>query len=157
MLNFITIGRGFPVVMLHGYELDRTSLMPLLEPFFQNQARTYQRIYIDLPGMGQPRDQLFIDSATTLQMVVQVIKSLQLSRFVVLGQSYGGYLTTRLANYFPRELTAQLLVVPMVVPATTQRKLAQLQHTYVSPNAAQFSIGFGEVNVVLNQLKYRYY
>ncbi|USS87957.1 alpha/beta hydrolase [Fructilactobacillus hinvesii] len=157
MLNFMTVGQGFPVVLLHGYELDSSSLMPLLEPFFQNQSVAYQRIYIDLPGMGKSRDQLFINSAKTLQMVVEVIKALQLSKFVVLGQSYGGYLATRLVNYFPQELVAQLLVVPMVVPATSKRKLAQLQHTYVSPDVTQFSADFANVNVVLNQLKYRYY
>ena len=47
------IGKGYPIIMLHGFPLDHNSLMPF-ESYFDENSK-WQRYYIDLPGMGQSR------------------------------------------------------------------------------------------------------
>ncbi|USS93464.1 alpha/beta hydrolase [Fructilactobacillus ixorae] len=157
MLKFTKIGTGMPIIFLHGYELDHTSLMQLTEPVFKKLLLGYQRIYIDLPGMGCSRELEFIDATTTLQELVQTLRWLKLSRFLVVGQSYGGYLATGLKKDFPHAMKAQLLVVPMVVPKLAERTLDNLDHPYVGPNPAQFTDDFKAVNVILNHLKFALY
>ncbi|USS84801.1 alpha/beta hydrolase [Fructilactobacillus myrtifloralis] len=146
-----------PIIFLHGYELDGTSLMPLTEPVFKKLLFGYQRIYIDLPGMGRSRELEFIDAKTTLQELVQTLRALNLSRFLVVGQSYGGYLATGLKKDFPHAMKAQLLVVPMVVPKLAERTLDNLAHPYVGSNSDQFTDDFKAVNVILNHLKFALY
>ena len=45
-------GEGKPVIMLHGCGCDYRLMSGCMEPVFQGH-QGYQRIYIDLPGMGE--------------------------------------------------------------------------------------------------------
>ena len=45
------IGEGLPVLMLHGFPLDRRALRRSVDPVFEGRTG-YRRIHVDLPGFG---------------------------------------------------------------------------------------------------------
>ncbi len=47
-----TYGSGLPIMLLHGYTPDHRVTKGCMEPLFA-QRPGWQRIYLDLPGMGQ--------------------------------------------------------------------------------------------------------
>ena len=94
------IGKGSPIIMLHGFPLDHNSLMPF-ESYFDENSK-WQRYYIDLPGMGQSRGAGAIKSASdVLQLLIQYIEEEFSNRkFAVVGYSFGALLATALADQF---------------------------------------------------------
>ncbi|MFX1475072.1 MAG: alpha/beta fold hydrolase, partial [Promethearchaeota archaeon] len=40
-----------PIIMLHGFTLDRRMMIGCMEPILRRR-KGWQRIYLDLPGMG---------------------------------------------------------------------------------------------------------
>ena len=51
-IQFEIRGSGLPILMLHGFAVDRRSIIGCMEPIFA-QRPGWQRIYLDLPGMGE--------------------------------------------------------------------------------------------------------
>ncbi|MCA9964948.1 MAG: alpha/beta hydrolase, partial [Anaerolineales bacterium] len=50
-MHYKVIGEGMPVLMLHGRPTDHAASMGAFEPVFRERTG-WQRIYVDLPGMG---------------------------------------------------------------------------------------------------------
>ena len=53
-IHYETFGEGMPLLLLHGYTVDYRLMTGCMEPIFQNVGG-YQRIYMDLPGMGMTK------------------------------------------------------------------------------------------------------
>ena len=110
-VNYAEFGSGLPVLALHGAGVDHREISGALEPFFT--ARTgYRRIYPDLPGMGHTPAPATIASNddvvdVLLGLVDRVIGD---EGFVVIGQSYGGYLARAIANRRPDRTVGLALV-----------------------------------------------
>ena len=52
-LYYEIIGNGIPIIMLHGYSCDNKLMQGAFEPIFKEIGENkFQRIYLDLPGMG---------------------------------------------------------------------------------------------------------
>lgn len=51
-LYYEIIDEGKPVIILHGLGGNGTFMKECMEPIFEIQKK-YQRIYIDMPGMGK--------------------------------------------------------------------------------------------------------
>jgi pimeloyl-ACP methyl ester carboxylesterase len=108
-------GSGTPVLALHGAGVDHREIMGALEPLFADRPE-YRRIYPDLPGMGRTPAPETIDSNdavvdTLLGLVDAVIGE---QAFLVVGQSYGGYLARAIANRRPRQVAGLALVCPVL-------------------------------------------
>lgn len=94
MLNFKEIGKGYPVVFLHGY-LESIEMWDYFS--FDNIFRC---ILIDLPGHGNSK----FDSDSPISMlsmaenVIEVINHLGLENFALVGHSMGGYVGLELKN-----------------------------------------------------------
>ena len=54
-LQYETLGSGRPLLLIHGYSLDRRMMKACMEPVFARRSDDWQRIYVDLPGMGGSR------------------------------------------------------------------------------------------------------
>jgi len=97
-------GTGTPVVLLHGFELDHRSLLPL-EPAFERSGR-WRRIYLDLPGAtGTPADGIGSSQQLAEAVVAEIRERLGEEPFAVLGGSFGGMI----ARYVAHELRPQVL------------------------------------------------
>lgn len=107
-------GEGLPVLSLHGWSPDHRIMLGCLEPIFANRPG-YRRIYPDLPGMGGTSAPQWIASSDDLFEVVTdfVTERIGSAPFLVIGESYGGYLARALANALPDQVLGLALICPM--------------------------------------------
>jgi pimeloyl-ACP methyl ester carboxylesterase len=87
------LGKGFPIIILHGLSIDHRAMAGPLEPVFKDREG-WKRIYLDLPGMGEtPGLDWITNQEQVLDIVLHFIESvIPGQRFAVAGYSYGGYL-----------------------------------------------------------------
>jgi len=112
------VGSGKPVLTIHGWSPDHRLMKGCLEPVFESLDRPYKRIYFDLPGMGRTPGAPWIDgSDRMLDVVLGVVDALiPGGRFLVAGESYGGYLARGLVAKRPEMLDGVLLICPLGRP-----------------------------------------
>ncbi|MCR8641258.1 alpha/beta hydrolase [Paenibacillus sp. N1-5-1-14] len=125
-------GQGKPIVILHGYNGDMTLVKGGLEPIFEHINEEWQRIYIDLPGMGRSDRPAWIHhSDDMLAVVEQVIeKLLPNETFLVAGYSYGGYLARALLKRMHARIQGMLLLCPLIIADRTDRELPEKTVVY---------------------------
>jgi pimeloyl-ACP methyl ester carboxylesterase len=114
-LNFVSHGDGTPVLALHGWTPDHRLMTGCLEPIF-TELPGYRRLYPDLPGMGKsPAGD--IDSSDGIMAALREFIDEQIGDepFLLIGESYGGYLARGLVAADPGRITGLALVCPMIV------------------------------------------
>jgi pimeloyl-ACP methyl ester carboxylesterase len=114
-------GEGTPLLAIHGWSPDHRLMRGCLEPVFEDPDRPdgpYRRIYFDLPGMGQTPGPRWIDgSDRMLEVVLGLIDALiPGERFLVAGESYGGYLARGLVARRSEMIDGVLLICPLAQP-----------------------------------------
>lgn len=98
-IHYQVSGAGQPVVLLHGYCEDRQMwdhFIPLLP------AAKY--ITIDLPGFGSSEVVPNISIADMAEVVMTVLKELNIDKIILIGHSMGGYISLAFAEKFPETL-----------------------------------------------------
>jgi pimeloyl-ACP methyl ester carboxylesterase len=120
-VNYKVVGEGIPLVILHGWPLDHRGMAGSMESIFKNRDG-WKRIYPDLPGMGEtPGMDWITNQDQVLDIVLDFISSvIPGQRFVVAGQSYGGYLARGLVYQRSRSMDGLFLLVPAGFPGAQQ-------------------------------------
>ncbi|SDN03128.1 Pimeloyl-ACP methyl ester carboxylesterase [Fictibacillus solisalsi] len=92
-VHYERYGKGKPVVMIHGFTPDYRLMAGCMEPVFAGREG-YERIYLDLPGMGRTKGEEWIKGTDDmLDAVLRFIDAiLPKQSFLLAGESYGGYL-----------------------------------------------------------------
>jgi len=124
-LNFVSHGDGTPVLALHGWTPDHRLMTGCLEPIF-TQLPGYRRLYPDLPGMGKsPAGD--IDSSDGIMAAVRDFIDEQIGDepFLLLGESYGGYLARGLVGERPEQILGLGLICPVGTLWHKDRKLPE--------------------------------
>jgi pimeloyl-ACP methyl ester carboxylesterase len=108
-------GEGKPIIFIHGWSVDHRLMNGCFEPVF-NQLQGYQRIYLDLPGMGRTPSAMWIkNSDNTLKIIIEFINRIIVDKhFLLAGESYGGYLSMGLIFKLGNMIDGVLLLCPMV-------------------------------------------
>lgn len=128
-LNFVERGAGTPVLALHGWTPDHRLMLGCLEPVFARRGG-YRRLYPDLPGMGgSPAPESVAGSDDVLDAVQDFVdRTIGDEAFLVVGESYGGYLGRALAGLRPRQVVGLALICPIgVALADADRTLPPYQ------------------------------
>jgi len=117
-------GEGHPLLSLHGFSPDHRLMTGCMEPIFKHRSG-WKRIYLDLPGMGKtPGKEWITDSDQMLDVVLgfidQVIPG---QRFVLAGESYGGYLARGIIYRKPALVDGLLLICPLIIPDHAKRSV----------------------------------
>lgn len=117
------VGEGRPIVMVHGMGVDHRTMKGCMEPIFQNRGDKWQRIYFDLPGMGSTKGADWIaNSDGMLRFVLAFIDEVIPDEpFLMVGESYGGYLVRAAIRERPEDVEGMLLICPLVVADDEQR------------------------------------
>lgn len=112
-VHYRQVGRGRPVLVLHGRPSDHRMMMAIVEPIFAGR-RGWRRIYPDLPGMGRTPGADWIKSEDDMLDVVLglVDDLLPGQRFCVIGGSYGAFLARGVLRRRPEDIAGVLLAVP---------------------------------------------
>lgn len=115
-LSFVEEGAGTPVLALHGWTPDHRLMLGCLEPVFADRTG-YRRLYPDLPGMGKsPAPRSIACSDDVLAAVHDFVDdAIGDSQFLLIGESYGGYLARALA----RDRADQVLGLALICPVGT--------------------------------------
>ncbi|MFC3503777.1 alpha/beta fold hydrolase [Micromonospora krabiensis] len=128
-LNVVEHGTGVPVLALHGWTPDHRLMLGCLEPVFAGRPG-YRRLYPDLPGMGEsPAPPEIAGSDDMLDAVQDLVDDrIGDAPFLLVGESYGGYLARALANSRPEQVRGLALICPMgTAVEKADRRLPQPQ------------------------------
>ena len=91
-INYEMAGEGKPVVILHGLGCNLELMRACLEPIFSANPQ-YKRIYIDLPGMGKSESVMdYASGDKMLEALTGLVNQIVHENFLLMGESYGGYL-----------------------------------------------------------------
>ncbi|WP_350276012.1 alpha/beta hydrolase [Kribbella sp. HUAS MG21] len=124
-LHFVSHGEGVPVLALHGWTPDHRLMTGCLEPIFE-QLPGYRRLYPDLPGMGQsPAGD--IDSSDGIMAALREFVAEQIGDepFLLIGESYGGYLARGLVAERPGQILGVAMICPTGVLWHKDRRLPE--------------------------------
>lgn len=142
-LHVVEVGAGRPVVALHGFGPDHRSMAGLLEPVFAH-VDGYRRVYPDLPGFGRSPNLSVGSTAGMVEVLdAELDELVGAEAFLLVGESYGGYLAAALARRRAGQVLGLALVCPLVVPAFSDRDVPAFQVLVRDPDdsAGQESAG----------------
>lgn len=113
-MHYAEYGSGTPVLSLHGAGVDHREIAGALEPIFC-KVKGYRRLYPDLPGMGRtPAPETITSNDDVLDILRGLIDSaIGDAPFLVIGQSYGGYLARAIANWRSEQVVGLALICPV--------------------------------------------
>jgi pimeloyl-ACP methyl ester carboxylesterase len=133
-LNFVERGTGVPVLSLHGWVPDHRLMLGCLEPLFTGRPG-YRRLYPDLPGMGASPAPASISSTNDILQTVDDFVQTEIGSepFLLVGESFGGYL----ARALTRRRAGQVLGLALICPIGTALERADRRlppHTVLRPD-----------------------
>ncbi|GEC03544.1 2-hydroxy-6-oxo-6-phenylhexa-2,4-dienoate hydrolase [Streptomyces spinoverrucosus] len=113
-LHFEERGEGTPVLAVHGWTPDHRLMLGCLEPVFTHRPG-YRRLYPDLPAMGKSAAPAHIKSSDDMLAAVQdfVDDRIGDEPFLLVGESYGGYLARGLARARREQVLGLALICPL--------------------------------------------
>lgn len=121
-IDYEIIGDGKPVIMLHGYYIDRRIMLGCMEPIFRDKEG-YKRIYLDLPGMGESESSEWIKSSDDMLDVVLAFieKIIPNENFLIMAQSYGCYLARGIIHKMQDRIDGMTLLCPLIFAEAQKR------------------------------------
>jgi pimeloyl-ACP methyl ester carboxylesterase len=134
-LNFAERGTGVPVLALHGWMPDHHLVLGCLEPVFARRPG-YRRLYPDLPGMGASPAPASISSTDDVLQVIDdfVQREIGSEPFLLIGESFGGYLARALARRRADQVRGLALICPIgIALERAERRLPP--HQVLRPDA----------------------
>ncbi len=129
LIDYEMIGAGTPVLMLHGWSVDRELMKGCMEPVFAKIPDKYRRIYLDLPGMGRSKAGQSIQNAdhmldAILAFVDQILPG---EEMILAGESFGCFLSRGFLAKRPESVIGLLLICPCVIPGAIPRDVPPLR------------------------------
>ncbi len=159
-LHYECRGEGQPFLMLHGMPTDRRAMIGAFEPVFQMKTppmtrfqphgdwdKSYQRYYVDLPGMGKTTGGSWIKSNDdVVKVLAEFVESVIGKRpFLLAGFSYGGYIARGLLHHFSHQVDGIVLIAPVVLGERENRTLPEPRVIAANPEGLkQFPEPLGE-------------
>ncbi|EJQ47076.1 hypothetical protein IEE_01699 [Bacillus cereus BAG5X1-1] len=155
------VGEGKPVIIIHGCAPDHRLMKRCMESVFQ-KYEDYQRIYIDLPGMGKSTAPDWINSSDRIvEVLITFIEEIiSAEEFLLVGESYGGYLARGILSKMFERVNGLLLVCPVVVAQPGKRLLPDKQvivrdEEFLKTLTSTEREEFCELAVVANEYTYK--
>lgn len=101
------IGRGKDLILIHGWGADVSTFWPIVDLLKDN----FTLWLIDLPGFGRsdlPQKKMI--SSDYAEIISRFIKEQKIKSPIVLGHSFGGKITIKLASLYPNLVDKIILV-----------------------------------------------
>lgn len=100
-IHYNSYGKGFPVVLLHGFCEDSSMWNNFRDDLLEEK---YKVITIDLPGFGHSEVIPAISIEDMAHVVHQIVEELQLESIILIGHSMGGYVALAYAENYGAQL-----------------------------------------------------
>ena len=126
IIDYEIIGEGTPVLIIHGWGIDRTTMQAAFEPVY-TKLDGYKRFYIDLPGMGRSEHGSVKNSDDILEILYGFATDIIGEKLMIVGQSYGGLLARGFVNKYGYLISKMILLAPCVIPGVRQGRVEPLQ------------------------------
>lgn len=116
-------GEGKPILCLHGCPVDHRLMTGCLEPVFK-YINGYRRIYLDLAGMGKTHSAPWIKNADDMLELIKGFINIIIpdQNFLVIGESYGGYLALGLIRDMQIKIDGAMLLCPVINHKASDKK-----------------------------------
>lgn len=122
-INFFDEGRGFPIVLLHGWLVCKDSFIPIAKLL----SKKYRVIAPDLPGHG---DSEILNKKHTLEAYLEFLnlftRQLRIKRYHLIGSSLGGTLALMHALKSNRKVAKIIVQAPVFHWQQLPSKLTKL-------------------------------
>ena len=107
-------GSGIPVITIHGYGVDHNIMKGFMERFIPKDK--YKRIYFDLPGFGKSEITQPIAGAEEMYDTLRsfIRKIIGDEKYILIGLSYGGYLSRKLVKDEPDKIYGVMFVCSLI-------------------------------------------
>lgn len=106
-VNYKIAGEGFPFLILHGWGGSSSSWNVVQDIL---SKKDYKVISIDLPGFGKtPSPQAPWGIKDYSNLVLNFIEKLNLGKIILLGHSFGGRISIKLASLYPEKFKFLIL------------------------------------------------
>lgn len=123
-LSYERHGNGFPLILLHGYPLNRTIWREAL-PFLEDIADV---ILPDLRGHGEspvPAGEYLMD--TMAADVIALMDELKIPQAILAGHSMGGYVALSLLKMYPTRFLGLGLVATQAAADSPERRQGRME------------------------------
>lgn len=100
------------MLAVHGWTPDHRLMLGCLEPLFEARPG-YRRLYPDLPAMGKSPADDVKSSDDILAVLEEFIDAHIDGPFLLIGESYGGYLARAVAHRRPEQVRGLALICPI--------------------------------------------
>jgi pimeloyl-ACP methyl ester carboxylesterase len=113
---FEEYGEGTPIIFFSGFATDLSFIRDSFEPIFES-SNAYKRIYINHPGVGKTK----INGQFNLKSLLNSIRNFVErivgdQQFLIVGASFGGYISRYLLNEYAEQVKGLFLLYPLVTP-----------------------------------------
>jgi len=123
-LDFEESGQGFPLILLHGFPLNRSIWYPVL-PYLTPHLRV---ILPDLRGFGKSQPG---NEPSTMRLmaedIAQLISKLKIEKCLVAGHSMGGYVSLAYAIAYPQKLAGLGLISTQAAADSPEKHQARFK------------------------------
>ncbi|MCL2592348.1 MAG: alpha/beta hydrolase [Defluviitaleaceae bacterium] len=135
-------GSGRPILCLHRFTEDHGLMKGCIEPLFRNIAG-YRRIYLDMPGMGKTPAKDWIKNADIMLDTLKkfVDKVIGNEGFLLIGASYGAYMSLGMAYDTNMKIEGMFLFNPCTVPDSEKRNVPDDVETFEEEGIEEFIEG----------------
>lgn len=116
--SFDDRGGGLPLVLIHGFPLDRRMWAEQMA----DSSLPDRRIAIDLPGFGQSQPPVSFTIPSLARSIRELLAQLDAMPCVLAGLSMGGYIALNFAREFQSDLRGLILVDTRAEADTVQGK-----------------------------------
>ncbi len=100
-------GQGKALIFLHGFLENRQMWASVIEAL----PNTYRKIVLDLPGHGKSDNLAYVHTMEEMaEVVMALVRHLRLKKFSLIGHSMGGYVALAVADKYPDNLKALVLM-----------------------------------------------
>lgn len=129
VIEYETIGEGKPILMLHGWSVDRELMKGCMEPLFAKIPGKYLRIYPDLPGMGSSKAGPSIHNSDQMldALFAFTDRIIPGQQILLAAESYGCFLARGYIYSRPDSVDGLLLICPSVIPGAARGEVAELR------------------------------
>ena len=112
-LYYEIVGEGEPFLLIHGWAIDHFFLMNALEPAFKMSGRSFKRIYVDVPGMGQSEPGLVRNGDGVVDVLIHLMDEICPGEdYYIGGNSFGAAVCRALLVKNSDHIKGSMLIVP---------------------------------------------